>query len=72
MLRRAEIFDKLPYFIDAGICDPEILCETVNDEFYEKIGVKLGGKMKFGKEITELKKRMRMCLYQERQKQAFD
>lgn len=57
MLRRAELLDKLPYFIQENVYDPEVLCE-IDDEFMNKMGIKLGSRLKLGKEIAELKKRM--------------
>jgi hypothetical protein len=60
MLDRALIPELLKDFVEENITDPESLCTIDTEEFLLKKSVKLGGRMKFAKEITELKKRIRM------------
>jgi hypothetical protein len=60
MFDRALIPELLADFVDQGITDPETLIGVDTEKFLIRKGVKLGGRMKFAKEISELKKRIRM------------
>lgn len=70
MLDRALIPELLKDFVEENITDPESLCSVDTEEFLLKKSVKLGGRMKFAKEIAELKKRIQSVKEEEARQKA--